>query len=69
MCRMNVVVNKLVLGNRELGFECWDGKQIAEFTAKQLKDMIRAGKQKVCGKKSERMENQNLTEKDSLQQT
>ena len=51
MCRMNVVVNKLVLGNRELGFECWDGKQIAEFTAKQLKDMIRAGKQKVCGLK------------------
>lgn len=51
MCRMNVVVNKLVLGNRELGFECWDGKQISEFTAKQLKDMIRAGKQKVCGLK------------------
>lgn len=51
MCRMNVVVNKLVLGNRELGFECWDGKQIAEFTAKQLKDIIRAGKQKVCGLK------------------
>lgn len=51
MCKMNVVVNKLVLGNRELGFECWDGKQVAEFTAKQLKDIIRAGKQKVCGLK------------------
>ena len=49
MCKMNVVVNKLVLGNRELGWECWDGKQVAEFTSKQLKDIIREGKQKVCG--------------------
>lgn len=49
MCKMNVVMNKLVLGNRELGWEIWDGRQVAEFTSKQLKDIIRAGKQKVCG--------------------
>ena len=27
MCKMNVVINKLVLGNRELGWECWNGKE------------------------------------------
>jgi hypothetical protein len=38
-----------MLGNRELGWECWDGKGVSEYTTKQLKDMIVAGKQKVCG--------------------
>lgn len=51
MCKMNIVVNKLVLGNRELGWELWSGKEVMEFTSKQLKDMIKAGKQKVCGLK------------------
>lgn len=51
MCKMNVVVNKLVLGNRVLGYECWSGKEIMEFTEKQIKDLINAGKQKVCGLK------------------
>lgn len=51
MCKMNVVLNKIVLGNRELGWQTWDGKQVAEFTSKQLKDIIKAGKQKVCGLK------------------
>lgn len=49
MCKMNVVVNKLLLGNRVLGYECWSGKEVMEYTEKQLKDMIVAGKQKVCG--------------------
>lgn len=49
MCKTNYVVNKLVLGNRELGYECWDGKQVCEYTSKQLKDFIKSGKQKVCG--------------------
>jgi hypothetical protein len=49
MCKMNIyVVSKLVLGNRSLGWECWDGR-LSEYTTKQLKDMIVAGKQKVCG--------------------
>lgn len=51
MCKMNVVVNKLVLGNRELGWECWNGKEVMEYTSKQLKDIIKAGKQKICGLK------------------
>ena len=49
MCKMNVVINKLVLGNRELGWECWNGKEVAEYTSKQLKDIINGEKQKVCG--------------------
>lgn len=48
MCKMNVVVNKLVLGNRDLGWELFDGKQVAEMTSKQIKDLIKAGR-KVCG--------------------
>jgi hypothetical protein len=48
---MNVVVAKLMLGNRELGWECWDGSKVAEYTSKQLADIIKAGKQKVCGLK------------------
>ena len=51
MCKMNVVINKLVLGNRELGWECWNGKEVAEYTSKQLKDIINGAKQKVCGLK------------------
>ena len=51
MCKMNVVVNKLVLGNRELGWELWNGKEVIEYTSKQLKEIIKAGKQKICGLK------------------
>lgn len=51
MCKMNIVVNKLVLGNRELGWELWSGKEVMEYTSKQLRDMIKAGKQKICGLK------------------
>jgi hypothetical protein len=46
---MNVVISRLMLGNRELGWECWSGKEVMEYTSKQLKDIILAGKQKVCG--------------------
>ena len=51
MCKMNIVVNKLVLGNRELGWELWSGKEVMEYTSKQIKDMIKAGKQKICSLK------------------
>lgn len=51
MCKMNIVVNKLVLGNRELGWELWSGKEVMEYTSKQLRDMIKAGRQKICGLK------------------
>lgn len=49
MCKMNVVVNRVMLGNRELGWETWNGKNIEEYTSKQLQDMIRGGKDKVYG--------------------
>ena len=49
MCKMLVVVNQLRLGNRILGYSAWSGKEVMEFTEKQLKDMIRSKKQKVCG--------------------
>jgi hypothetical protein len=48
---MNVVVSRLMLGNRELGWECWDGTKAVEYTSKQLADIIKAGKKKVCGLK------------------
>lgn len=48
MCKMKVVLNKLVLGNRELGWELWNGKEALEMTSKQIKDAIRAG-EKICG--------------------
>lgn len=48
MCKMKVVVNQLVLGNRELGWELWDGKGILEQTSRQIKDAINKG-EKVCG--------------------
>lgn len=51
MCKMNVVINKLTLGNRDLGWELWSGKEVMEYTSKQLKDIIISGKQKVCGLK------------------
>lgn len=49
MCRVNFVINRLMLGNRELGWECFNGKGIEEYTSKQLLEMIRNGKDKVYG--------------------
>ena len=48
MCTMRVAVLKEMLGNRETGYTLWDGKQVMEQTAKQIKDLIKSGK-KVCG--------------------
>lgn len=51
MCRKIVVVNELVLGNRNLGFESLSlpKGEIVEFTNKQLKDLIKSGKDEVYG--------------------
>ena len=51
MCKINVVLNRVMLGNRELGWEVWNGKEIEEYTSKQLESIIKAGKDKVCGLK------------------
>ena len=51
MCRKLVVVNELALGNRNLGFEVLSlpKGEVVEFTNKQLKDIIKSGKDEVYG--------------------
>lgn len=44
MCKM-YVVNQLNLGNRKLGYELFNGKEIVEMTEKMLKDSIVSGKE------------------------
>lgn len=51
MCKMRVVIRKDLLGMREQGFSVWSGKDVQELTSKQIKDIIRLGKEKVCGLK------------------
>lgn len=53
MCRTLVVTNQLVLGNRLLGYETYSlpKGEILEFTEKQLKDLIRLGRDHVYGMK------------------
>ena len=50
MCQMRVVVLREMLGNREICWSLWNGKEVMEMTSKQIKDSINAGK-KVCGLK------------------
>ena len=51
MSRKIIVVNELVLGNRNLGFETLSlpKGEVVEFTTKQLKDLIASGKDEVYG--------------------
>ena len=53
MCRKLVVINKLGLGTRELGYEVYSlpKGEVLEFTAKQLRDIIKAGKEEAYGLK------------------
>lgn len=53
MCRKLVVINELALGQRALGFEVLSlpKGEVIEFTHKQLKDLIKAGKEEVYGLK------------------
>ena len=46
MCRKLVVINKLGLGTRELGYEVYSlpKGEVLEFTAKQLRDIMKAGR-------------------------
>lgn len=48
MCKMRIVVLKEMLGNREICWSLWNGKEVMEMTSKQIKDTIKAGN-KVCG--------------------
>ena len=51
MCRKLIVTNELALGNRNLGFEVLSlpKGEVLEFTNKQLKDLIKSGKDEVYG--------------------
>lgn len=53
MCRKLVVINELALGCRNLGFEVLSlpKGEVLEFTQKQLKDLIKSGKDEVYGLK------------------
>lgn len=51
MCKMRVVIRKELLGVREQGWSIWTGKDVQELTSRQIKDIIRAGKEKICGLK------------------
>ena len=53
MCRKLVTINKLGLGNRELGWEVLSlpKGEVLEFTSKQLRDLIKGGKDEVYGLK------------------
>lgn len=51
MCKMRVVIRKELLGAREQGWSIWTGKDVQELTSKQIKDIIKAGKEKICGLK------------------
>ena len=47
MCKMRVVIRRELLGTREQGWCLWSGKDVMELTSKQIKDIIKAGKEKV----------------------
>lgn len=51
MCRKLVVINELYLGNRQLGFETFSlpKGELLELTSKQLKDIMKQGKDEVYG--------------------
>lgn len=51
MCKMRVVVRREMLGAREQGWSLWTGKDVQELTSKQIKDIIKLGKEKICGLK------------------
>ena len=53
MCRKLVAVNKLGLGSRELGWEIFSlpKGEVLEFTTKQLRDIIKGGRDEVYGLK------------------
>lgn len=47
MCK--IVLNKLMLGNREVGFEFWTGRDVVEMTSGQIKSSLTSGKDCIKG--------------------
>lgn len=48
MCTRRFVVNRTMLGNREIGWALWNGKEIVEMTSKEIKAAI-TRKEEICG--------------------
>lgn len=48
MCKLRTVVLREMLGNREICWSLWSGKDVMEMTSNQIKNLIKAGT-KVCG--------------------
>lgn len=68
MCRKLVVMNKLSLGTRELGWEALSlpKGEVLEFTSVQLKNMIKQGKDEVYGLKLSKNGNELEFDKESF---
>lgn len=43
MCTMRVVVTREMLGNREVCWSLWSGKDVMELTSNQIKNLIKSG--------------------------
>lgn len=43
MCTMRVVVTREMLGNREICWSLWSGKDVMELTTNQIKNLLKAG--------------------------
>ena len=65
MCSRLTVINKLYLGNRELGYELYNDKEVVEMTAIQLKNAIKAGKD-VRGVVIDKATNELVLDKDGF---
>lgn len=61
MCK--VVINKLMLGARELGYELWNGKEVVEMTSAQIKTSLKSGKSDIVGLHLDVKEDLQLDEK------
>lgn len=44
MCTMRTIVTREMLGNREIGWSLWSGKDVMELTATQIKNLLKSGK-------------------------
>ena len=44
MCTMRTVVTREMLGNREICWSLWSGKDVMELTSAQIKNLLKSGK-------------------------
>ena len=44
MCTKRIVINREMLGNREICWSLWSGKDVMELTSAQIKTLLKSGK-------------------------